>query len=248
MKLRSPLRVQRGGEFVSMATIIDIWTNIIQPAMAQQFRILPDSILVGSGIMALLTQSFSTSMFFVAMLETSIIGGLLRSFFTQKDMKHTLPGVSEDPTACDPSLAHSTLETLFSFGRTNIHSSFPSFPVLFLSTAVSYVVGSLWQQKEELTALGSNFAARFYIAVILSGLFLFTLIAYRISSGCEGAGIVLMTLFLGLLLGAALLYQNTYLFGRDSTNMIGVPLLRERTRDGKPLYVCTQPVSTISNP
>jgi hypothetical protein len=47
-------------------------------------------------------------------------------------------------------------------------------------------------------------------------------------------------LFFGLVVGALLLLQNTYLFGRDSTNFSGIPLLRDRTKDGKPLYVCTK--------
>lgn len=243
MKARSPLRIQRGGDFVSLESAGAIWTKIIQPAMKTQFQILPDSILVGSGLLAILTQSYSTGMFFLSMLETSLIGGVFRSFFTKTDLGRTMPAQTEDAVACDPTLSTSTLETLFTFGRTNIYSTFPSFPILFLSTAISYVVGSLWQQKEELTALGADFAARFYIAIILSVLFLFTMAVYRMASGCEGAGIVILTLFIGLALGAALLYQNTYLLGRDSVNMTGIPLLRERTRDGKPLYVCTQPAT-----
>jgi hypothetical protein len=35
-----------------------------------------------------------------------------------------------------------------------------------------------------------------------------------------------------------------YFRKKDSVNMIGVPLLRERTADKKPIYVCPQKVSS----
>jgi hypothetical protein len=53
-------------------------------------------------------------------------------------------------------------------------------------------------------------------------------------------GTVIASLALGLFVGALILYQNAMLLGRDSTNLTGIPLLRERTRDKKPLYVCPQ--------
>jgi RsiW-degrading membrane proteinase PrsW (M82 family) len=87
--------------------------------------------------------------------------------------------------------------------------------------------------------LGPEYAARFYISIVITTLLLFSTITYRIAFGCDGTGILILTALLGILLGALLVYQNNYLFGRDATNLTGVPLLVERTKDGKPLYVCT---------
>jgi hypothetical protein len=33
---------------------------------------------------------------------------------------------------------------------------------------------------------------------------------------------------------------HTYLFGRDSINFLGVPLLGDRAANGRPLYVCAK--------
>ena len=124
--------------------------------------------------------------------------------------------------------------------RDTLSSAFPSFPIFFMSTASAYIVGAMWSIKQELEALGPEYAARFYIAIFVSALLLFATMTYRLAYGCDGVGILIITLLLGLTVGGLLAYQNVYLLGRDSVNFAGVPLLVERTKDGKPLYVCTQ--------
>lgn len=109
-----------------------------------------------------------------------------------------------------------------------------------MSTASAYVVGSVWSQKRELEALGPEYAARFYIAVAVTTLLLFATMTYRLAYACDGVGILIVTAIFGLILGGLLVYQNNYLLGRDATNFSGIPLLIERTKDGKPLYVCTE--------
>lgn len=238
--IKSPLRIQRGGsDFLDMNNLQYIWDTYLIPNFEEQIRILPDSIIFGSLFIALLTQSYSTVMFAVAMLEAGIAGGLLQSLFTYLDIVHTVPSIPEKAYMCVSGYKSPTLETLFS-GK--IASGIPSFPIYFLSTAISYVVSSMFIQKEELEALGPAYAARFYIAIFSSFLLLLIVSFYRMANGCDGFGTVFLSIFFGLLLGALILYQNLSLFGRDAVNLTGIPLLRERTRDGKPLYVCPQKV------
>lgn len=250
--MKSPLRIQKGGaNFLDMNNLQYIWNMYIVPIFQEEIRILPDSLIFGSLFIALLTQSYSTVMFAVSMLEAGIAGGLLQALFTYMDIFHTLPSVPDKPSACSSTYSTPTLETLFSICKdqlcgSKIASGVPSFPIYFLTTAISYVVGSMYLQKEELEALGPAYAARFYIAVFASFLLLVALSFYRIANGCDGLGTIVMSLFFGLVIGSLIVYQNTFLFGRDATNMTGVPLLRERTRDGKPLYVCPQKASETS--
>lgn len=249
---KSPLRIQRGGaDFLDMYTLQYIWDTYILPNFEEQIRILPDSIIFGSLILALLTQSYSTVMFAVAMLEAGIAGGLLQALFTYMDILHTAPSNPDKPYMCVSGYATPTLETLFSICKDKlcsgkISSGVPSFPVYFLSTAISYVIGSMYMQKEELEALGPAYAARFYIALFASFLLLTIVTFYRVAHGCDGLGTIIFTLLAGFLVGGLLMYQNMALLGRDATNLTGVPLLRERTRDGKPLYVCPQKTNETS--
>jgi hypothetical protein len=249
--LKSPLKIQRGGaDFLDMNNIEYVWKNFIVTNLQEQIRILPDSIIFGSLFIALLTQSYSTVMFAVAMLEAGIAGGLLQAIFTYLDILHTAPANPDKPSSCVSGYTTPTLETLFSICKDKlcsgkISSGVPSYPVYFLATAISYVVGSMYTQKQELEALGPAYAARFYIALFASFLLLVLVTFYRLANGCDSLGILVFTLLFGFLIGIGLVYQNTYLFGRDSTNLTGIPLLRERTRDGKPLYICPQKTGSV---
>lgn len=250
--IKGPLRIQKGGaDFLDMNTVQSIWNTYIVPNFQEQIRLVPDSIIFGSLVIALLTQSYSTVMFAVAMLEAGVAGGLLQAFFTYVDIFHTGPSIPERPSACVSSYTTPTLETLFSICKdkmcgAKIASGVPSFPVYFLATAISYVVSSMYSQRQELEALGPAYAARFYIATFVSFLLLLLVTFYRVANGCDGFGTIILSLVFGFLFGGLLFYQNFALLGRDSTNMTGIPLLRERTRDGKPLYVCPQKASETS--
>lgn len=210
------------------------------PLVNETLRVLPDSILFGSLLMTLMTQSFSMAMFALAMFETAIIGGGLRKLLSYIDLFHTLPPAGSGIAACYPAVFAPTLETIMTFGKSAVESSFPSLPVFYVSSASAYVVGSMWAQQKELQALGPGYASRFYVSIFASVFLLFAMATYRIAFGCDTAGIVLVSLLLGFVFGGLIFYQNMYLFGRDATNLTGIPLLKDRTRDGKPLYVCTQ--------
>ncbi len=236
----SPLRMRGGGIVDAISTQSARVTGIVKPLMIDAFRLLPDSILFGSLFFAMISQSFAMGMFVVSMLEASLVAVALRKLMTYMDISRSLPSLSEDPSMCVPSTFSPSIEDLLMFNPNGIQSGFPSFPLYFLSVASSYVVGSVWSQKRELEALGPQYAARFYIAVAVTTVLLFTMAGYRLAYGCDGAGTLILTTLIGLVVGGLLLYQNIALMGRDAVNFSGIPLLRERTKDGKPLYVCTQ--------
>ena len=136
---KSPLRIQKGGaDFLDMNNLQYIWNTYIVPNFEEQIRLLPDSILFGSLLLALFTQSFSTVMFAVALLEAGLAGSLLQALFTYLDIFHTGPSIPDKPSACVSGYTTPTLETLFSickdkFCGSKIASGVPSFPVYFLA-------------------------------------------------------------------------------------------------------------------
>jgi hypothetical protein len=235
----SPLLMRGGGFVDGITTQFDNATNIVKPLFTETFRLLPDGVLFGSAFFALLSQSFPMAMFVVSMIEATFVGIGLQKLMTFLDLASTLPSLADDPSKCVPLTFAPSLETLMNFSRSSISSAFPSFPIWFMSTAAAYVVGGMWSQKRELEALGSEYAARFYISIAITTLLLFATITYRMAYGCDGVGILIITTLMGLVMGGLLAYQNLYLFGRDALNFSGIPLLVDRTKDGKPLYVCT---------
>lgn len=222
-----------------MDVINNVYSAFIKPTVMEQIRLIPDSLFAGSFLLALLTQSYSYSMFSLALLEALFIAMGLKQFMTYLDLQSTFPSIPENMAKCYASSYAPTLESLINFDGKHISSGLPSFPIFFLSTAVAYILGGLYSQKQELESLGPDYAARFYIGLIGSLLVLITVMSYRIYNGCDGAGIILLSFIFGIITGLLLLYQNGYLFGRDAVNLTGIPLLKSRTKDGKPLYICT---------
>lgn len=227
----------------SSSRILDILTNTynhyIKPTLTEEIRLIPDSVFAGSILLALITQNFSFGMFSVALIESLFIALGLRKVMTFLDLDRTLPSIPTDPLKCSPNAFGVSIENVLDLGGGVLESGFPSFPVYFLTTAVSYIIGGLYSQKQELEGLGAEYASRFYIGLIGSLLLLLLVISYRMLYSCDGVGTMLMSFLFGVLSGFLLLFQNGYLFGRDAVNLTGIPLLRSRTKDGKPLYICT---------
>lgn len=240
-------RNQKGGgprDFFDAKNITDVWSNYIKPLGEEQFRLLPDSILFGSLLLAFLTQSFSMIIFFLSMLETVAINAGLQSLFTYLDTERLAPTVASATPQCRSGFLKPSLESLSLLSGASVSGSFPAPSLFFLSTACSYILSSLYGLREELEGLGPDYSARFYFAIVASFLFLLMATFYRLANNCESLGVATMSLLLGGFLGSLLVLQNWMLLGKDSVNMIGVPLLRERTTDKKPIYVCPQKVSS----
>ena len=239
-------RNQKGGgkEFFDAKNITDIWSNYVKPLGEEQFRLLPDSILFGSLILAFLTQSFSMVIFFMSMLETAGINAGLQYLFTYLDSQRLTPTVASATPQCRSGFLKQSLESLSLLSGSSVSSSYPSPPLFFLSTACAYILSSLYGLREELEGLGPEYSARFYFALVASFFFLLMITFYRLANSCETVGVATMSLLLGGFLGSILVLQNWMIFGKDSINMIGVPLLRERTTDKKPIYVCPEKVSS----
>lgn len=107
-----------------------------------------------------------------------------------------------------------------------------------VSAAASYIFNTLSRQSKELEMLGPAYSSRFYISMILLSSFLFALGFYRLYNGCDGPAVILVSILLGAIVGAVLVFQNRRLFGEEAINLMGIPLLRNRTAGGKPLYIC----------
>jgi hypothetical protein len=228
--------------FFSTDNITDLWSNTILPTIHEEFRLLPDSLLIGSAILALVTQSFSMTVFFATLVETAGLNALLQTLFGFLDKNRLLPSLNE--AKCKSGFMSPTLATFTTLKAADIKSAFPSPSIFFLSTAASYIISSLYTLKDELEQLGPDYSARYYMAIFASFLFLLTMTSYRLYNGCDSVGPATLSLLAGGIVGSLLVMQNLLLLGKDSINMIGVPLLRVRTSDKNPIYVCPQKVSS----
>ena len=86
--------------FFSSSTITDTWSNTILPNIHEEFRLLPDSLLIGSAILALVTQSFSMVIFFATLLETAGLNAALQMLFGFLDKNRLLPTLASVDAKC----------------------------------------------------------------------------------------------------------------------------------------------------
>jgi hypothetical protein len=107
-----------------------------------------------------------------------------------------------------------------------------------ISAAVSYVFLSIDAVSNELQALGTTWAARWWVSLIFSSFLILLMILFRASFSCDSVSIIMLSTMVGILTGVALIRQNTHLFGKDGINLIGTPLLAKKGANGEAIYLC----------
>ena len=208
-------------------------TDIALPValFEEAMRILPDGLILGIGFFSVLTLSFPHGLFFASLLEA------LLAFHGRLGLFNFLPGKKSLSNRCRTGFSNITMDGLTMFGE-GLRSAFPSAPLFMLSTAAAYMFGSLSALKKELDTLGPEYSMRLSIAAIFLPTLIVLVTLYRLLNSCDEMGTMIATIITGGLLGLALTLQNRRLFGDSALNLIGVPLLRQRTAAGEKLYVC----------
>jgi hypothetical protein len=119
-----------------------------------------------------------------------------------------------------------------------VPSMFPSPSVFFITSTLTYMLMAMQNFGREIKSLSNDLSIRTNIATVLSTLFILFMMMFRYTYGCESFGTLLLSVILGLIFGALLVYQNVGLFGRDGVNILNLPMILSSTERGKPMYVC----------
>ena len=209
----------------------------------------PDGIVFSTGVYALITLSFPFAVFFISLLESTLVFHALK--YAGKFLNPYGVGtatLTANPI-CKSGFTFVGLDTFSLFTSKNF-STFPSAPLYMLSVACSYLFGSLYTLSQELGMLGTVYASRFYWSIILLLLLLFFFGVLRLTAGCDGYMTTVSSILIGLIMGLVLVYQNKSIFGtsgKDALNLIGIPLLKNRAANGQPLYICPTSNTSISD-
>ena len=209
-------------------------------------RSLPDSLFIGTSVFALLTQSFPLGILVLAMLETTIIHRSLGGVLAQIDSGNTMakpgnymciPGI---PSAYQLSVVGSLVSQI----------SVPSGPTMFISSTLGYIILSIFNFNKELKELGERepeWKTRIPLSVTFSLLLLYSYVIWRFMNSCDSLINVLGSTIIGLLVGMGIFLVHVYLFGRFAVNLLGLPILADKSAEGKPLYVCSPSVNPSVN-
>lgn len=211
--------------------------EVISPGFHEIVRSAPDSLFVGSAVLAFITQSFPLGIFTLAMAEFGMLHRLFAGFIGSMQGNEKGTG----PELCKPGIPSPYQISVI--GELLKESAFPSGPIFFMSAAILYMFSSTLNFQDELKELGKQEAewkVRIPLSTVFSAALILFFLIYRVVYDCDSVLVALGSLVLGGVAGFLVYLVHVYLFGRDSINFLGVPLLADRAANGKPLYVCAK--------
>jgi len=210
--------------------------NTIFPVVKETLRLLPDSFVLGTAILAGLSMCKSYGVLLLSMVELMLVQ---RGFSTViAGIAPVGAGSNTMQDVCQPGFSYSNTMRISILETIGTPSMFPSPTMFFLSGIFSYLIFAMQQFSIEIKSLGHDIGVRTQFALALSGLFILALFMFRYSYGCESFGSLLISIILGFIAGICIVYQNNALFGRDSINVLNIPMIMTALEQGKPMYVC----------
>jgi hypothetical protein len=209
--------------------------GLVMPYANEMVRILPDSLLYGTGLMSLITYQTPMLFLFITVALGFVASNYLTSSLTSL-FPDAIPPAVRSP-ACTTGLYSPTL-TFLSLWKAGSAGAFPAAPLFVVSTFVFYCLSSLIQQSDVLKELGDEYAAKIPIVGTFSALLLILILTYFMYNGCNGFMTLLFSIGAGGLFGGLLSVLFSSLFGQEAINILGLPLFVRRDKVGKPLYIC----------
>ena len=217
--------------------VLDKLTNLIHPGPREFMRALPDSLFLGTALFALLTQSFPLGILTFAMMEVGILDWCLAG---------VLGSIQNNKTPVNSDICLSGIPSPYQIsilGHVYPQVEFPSTPILFIASTLFYTLAGILNFREELKELAlkePEWAARIPLSIVFTTLLLLFYVTWRVVYSCDSTLGALGSVVLGAIFGGVIHLLHVYLFGRNSINFLGLPLLADRAADGTPLYVCAK--------
>jgi hypothetical protein len=123
------------------------------------------------------------------------------------------------------------------FMKKGLVKDFPNTPLYFICFVASYCIQSMFFFSKECSELGPSYSNRIYLSLLATGMFIILYTLYLVVNGCDGIVSLLATIIIGLLVGYLICYQNYFLFGKSSVDLLFVPILGKRSGMD---YVCVR--------
>lgn len=209
----------------------------IPKVVVETLRLLPDSIVLGTSILALLSLSQSYGVLVMTMIELMLIQRVGANIFASVTPLGAGPSALEG--ICQPGFVFPNMMRISLVEQIGIPSSFPSPVMFFITGVISYMFSSVREFGNEIKVLGGDLKIRSIIAAVLSFLLILAIFSFRITYGCETFGPLLLSVLLGLIMGFILMQQNVILFGRSGINILNLPMILTPSESGNSsMYVC----------
>jgi hypothetical protein len=202
-------------------------------------QVLPDVLMSATLLFSVLFQSPPLAVLGAAMILLQFLHKGLAQF-----TKSFIPNMSYNPAdyqKCAGRFPGSTYGSVFNMAQNSIFSVYTDGWPSYYSTFIGFLAGWIGAlptlYAKELKASPEKHAASAAGLVILVCLALLVMV-YRITSDCEGFMSVALGLLAGFVIGLLLVIFAAWISDRRATNMLGLPLIRNKAAEGQPIYVC----------
>jgi hypothetical protein len=221
----------------------DSFFSFAKEGFKYNLQVLPDVMMSSTLLFSVLFQSPPLACFGTAMILLQFIHKGLTTFTNTY-----IPNMSYSPTnfnQCSGRFPGAGYSSLFTMARSSISSvqsdGWPSYYATFIGFVAGWIGTIPTLYAAELKASPEKQAASAAGLVILVCLTLMVML-YRITSDCEGFVGVALGLLAGFSIGLLMVLFTAWISDRRATNILGLPLLRNKAATGQPIYVCERPV------
>jgi hypothetical protein len=201
------------------------------------FSTLPDSLVIGSLIMATILQSLPLFGIFIALIELMLGRVLIGKAISVISPEFSLSKSSEKCKGMS-GIKYATINSVSAAAADKFKVVFPSETMFILGGLAAYIMSNVIEFRDEMVALGPETEARMYLIAALIGIGLIAFITHQIAYSCSSTGSLILSGFIAILAGLLISFQNKVFMGRESINVLGLPFLDDRVSTGAPLYVC----------
>jgi len=221
---------------------LNAFSEFASTGFKYNLQVFPDTITAGALLFSMLFQSAPFAALSGSMILLRFLHPVLGSFLASVLNGVTGPGDAERCSGQFPGASFESLigaSTAKSFGSLS-DGSWPSFYSMFIGFLIGYIGLLPFIYQGEIAASPKRQASTTTGLVVLS-LVAITSLVFRFITECDTAQGILVGTIAGTGIGALLVGFLAYISDRRITNILGFPLIRSRSEDGKPIYVCERP-------
>ena len=212
------------------------FVDFVHSGFKYNLQVFPDTLTAATLLFALLFQSPPFATLGGSILALNVIYPFIANFLTS-----FIGGTSGRSDSCSgrfPGISITRMVKTASdkkFGA--LSNDWPSYYTVFLGFLTAYAAMMPYIYRKELDASPKRNIATI-VGLVVMALILLIGLVYRIFSSCDTVFSSLLGCVVGLILGLLFVVILAYLSERRLTNILSLPLIRDKTTDGKPIYVC----------
>ena len=227
----APAAAAAAAESNPLTVLYDLVISPLIERFAELSLFSPAIFTLGSLFISFVTLNYPIFLLAIASGEALLLQNVLKGvsgYMATSESIQSSKDIGKDPKC--KSKYEGSESTKFKYLLDNgLSTPFPNSALYFLSFASAYCIQSMSFFTQESEARGSSFSVRPYVGYISAGLTITLFSLFTLLYSCDTPIGVILSVFVGLLVGFTLCYQNYLLFGKPGVDLLFIPPLVSRS-------------------